>query len=630
MTTIALKNFSGEIPNLPPYLLPDTNAQQAIYCDFAQKDLRPLKNGTQIATMSNNIKGIYTEDGINFLTWPIETYAYKSPVIGDTFSRVYFMNASGYYVTTVNQADNNGGEPANSWLVGVPTPATPPTASTVELTTLRGYPSATVTVRAWYEAGGSRYDETQVTAATVTAFKKYTFTPPTRSGNTPASATLYASFTITDSGKQVLSVSIPAGTINSVRSQALPGGIEFTLTAAGEITLQWGVYETRAYVFTVTNTFNEESAPSPAAVIDVTYMQKVTLGATLPSFTGYRPMQGVSFYRTFGTSAAYSKINVTDLGSNSYSDESYQASDIKGTLLSADWEPPVTGMFGLTLLPNGVFAAFKGNVLYMSEPYRPHSWPYKMSFPQAVRGICPGAQSLVVTTAEGCYNVLGNSPKNMAQQRLPLPQAGVTHRSMALIDGAVGFASNDGIVVVNGSQATMELSQKFFSRDDWRGRYANVLDTLRFAYHDGFLVGTSPAGVGFLVRLDEAAGTFTQFSEQIDAAFYLPVLDTLYYAKGATLYRFRTGTNYTFDWWSKEFILPSYVALGAGYIRCTGPVTLTLYAEGAQWHQVTLSNSGYFRLPSGIRARRWSIRLQSSASLQELYLATAMGELGSV
>jgi hypothetical protein len=48
MTTLVLKNFSGELPNLPDYKLPDANAQQALFCDFAQNDLRPLRQGSLI------------------------------------------------------------------------------------------------------------------------------------------------------------------------------------------------------------------------------------------------------------------------------------------------------------------------------------------------------------------------------------------------------------------------------------------------------------------------------------------------------------------------------------------------------------------------------------------------------
>lgn len=644
MATIVLKAFSGELPNLPAYNLPNANAQQALFCDFAQKDLRPLKQGLLVKTMTNSVKGIYSEDGIYFFTWPIETYALKSPVIGDTFGRVYFMNANGFKAATVSTATISGGEPSSSWLVGVPTPTTAPTLTLVDRTALRGYTSVAASAIAWYELSGKRYDQAAVALTATTVFKTYTFTPPTKTAyvaatdtvaasGTPSEARLVVSFTLTDTAasRQILSVNVASGATVAASSAALPGGIEFDLTSAGQLTLTWGVYESRAYTFTVTNTWDEESGPSPASIVDVTYMQDVRVNVTLPSFTGYRPANTVRIYRTFGTTASYVRVTPTTESSTQYLDLSYSAASVGAALISADWTPPVTGMFGLTALPNGSMAAFKDNILYFSEPYRPHSWQYSMSFPLNVRGICAAAQSLIVTTASGSYLVMGNTPANMSQQLLPIPQAGVSHRSMTLIEGAVAFASNDGIVSVQGSQASMEISQRFFSRDDWRGRYGSDLASIRFAYHDGFVVAASSASaLGFIVRLDEAAGTFSQYNLQTDSAFYLPLLDTLYYSVGANVYRFRAGSYHTLDWWSKDFILPKYVNFAAAYISCQGSVVVTLYAEGAQWYQFTAAQSGYYRLPSGKKSLRWSVRFQTASVVQEFALGESMSELQDV
>lgn len=630
MTTISLKSFSGEVPNLPKYMLPDANAQQALFCDFAQKDLRPLRQGLEVMTMSNNIKGIYTEDGILFFTWAADTAAVKSPVIGEQYGRVYYMNAAGFRVTTVGLASATGGEPSNSWLVGVPTPTVAPALAVVERTALRGYTSTTVTAKAWYETNGVRYGEAAVTLTAGTAFKNYSFSAPARPGGTPSEAKLYAELKITGDGKDIVTVAVPAGSTAPARSSALPGGIEVLLSDSGAIVISWGVYETRAYTYTVLNTWLEESGPAPAATIDVTYMQDVTVGVTTPSFTGYRPYSTTKVYRTFGTAANY--VSVASSASTPITDVTFKASDVGTSLPSLDWEPPPTGLFGLTALPNGVFAAFKDNRLYFSEPYRPHSWQYSMTFPLNIRGICAGSQSTVVTTAGGAYMVLGSLPKNMQQQLLPTPQAGISHRAMVLLEGAVAYASNDGIVLVNGSQATLDISQKFFSREDWRNRYADILADMRLSYHDGFVVATSSTqALGFIIRMDEALGTFSQFNEALDSAFYLPVLDTLYYAKGTKLYRFRGATTfYTADWWSKEFVLGKYVNFGAGYIRCQGPATITVYADGVQWAQVTTGTTGYFRLPAGKRALQWSFRIQTSSVVEELTFAESMGELRSV
>jgi hypothetical protein len=666
MTTLVLKSFSGELPSTPDYKLPDANAQVASFCDFSQNDLRPLRNGTLIKTMTNTVRGIYTEEGTNFYTWPIETFSGKGPVLNDTFGRMYYMNANGFKVAPYSGAGATGGEPATSYVVGVPQPTVAPTLVLKLRSALPDYPSISVTTTVWYEDNGKKYQEAAMASfVVVSPWKKYTFTPPARtlynagqeasstfdsSGmdtvtvtteavaptGTPPDAKLTAQIIIKDtsnSNKEIFNVTVSSGATTPTRNNSFPGGVEVMLTTDGTLTFEWGVVETRAYVYTMVNTYNEESAPSPANLISVTYMDYVEVTTALPSFSTYAPRASTNIYRTFGTNPTYFKVTTTDLGSNVYKDETFKASQIGIALPSLDWDIPETGLTGLVTMPNGFFAAFKNNMLYFSEPFRPHAWPYSMSFPNNIVGICVDAQSLVVTTNSGAYMVLGSTPSNLAQQKLPLPQAGVTQKLMTQLEGAVAYASYDGIVLVQGSQATMALSQKFYSRENWQITFAGIAANARFGYTDGYLVMVSSvSALGIIIRLDEAAGTLTQFNETFDSMFYLPITDTLYYSKGANVYRFKdpNASYYTLDWWSKEFTLPKYVNFSAFYIRCTASTTVQLYAEGALWHTFTASATGYYRLPAGKRALRWSIRVGTTGKIEELALAESMSEFKDV
>lgn len=666
MTTLVLKNFSGELPNVPDYKLPDVNAQQALFCDFAQNDLRPLRGGTLIKTMTNTVRGIYTEEGTNFFTWPVETFAVKTPVNNDTYGRMYFMNSSGFKVAQYSLATATGGEPSTSYLVGVPAPSTAPTLVLKQRAALPDYPSISVTTTVWYELNGKRYQEGAMTSFTVVApWKKYTFTPPARAAytsgqeatstyveaesstttvtteavpesGTPPDAKLTAQIIIkdtTNANKEIFNVTVSSGATTPTRSNAFPGGVEVMLSTDGTLTFEWGVVETRAYVYTMVNAILEESVPSLANSVSLTYLDYVEVTTTDPSFTGYIPKSATNIYRTFGTNPTYFKITTTSLGSGVYKDETYKSTDVGVPLPSLDWDQPETGMTGLVAMPNGFFAAYKNNMLYFSEPFRPHAWPYAMSFPNNIMGICVDAQSLVVTTNTGAYIVLGSLPSNMSQQKLPLPQAGIAQRLMINIEGSVAYASADGIVLVQGSQSSMALSQKFYSREDWRSTFATIADDARFGYTDGYLVMvSSQEAKGIIIRLDEAAGTLTQFNETFDSMFYLPITDTLYYSKGANVYRLRDGAAayYTLDWWSKEFTLPNYTNFGAFYIRCTASTVVTIYVDGVSWHTFTAAATGYYRLPAGKRALRWSIRVQTTGKIEEIAMAESMSEFRSV
>lgn len=642
MATISYKSFMGEIPNMDPHLLPDNRAQRAMNCEFLGGALEPMKAGAiyKNGMASNPVKGIFTDDGIDFLTWTDETQAYKSPVTNDTNRRVYYLTPSeGIFRVTPTPITPLGGSPAtgNFWKAGVLRPTVAPALALVQRTTLADYPSASVALRVWYEYGGKQYGLTTPALTTKTAFTEYEFPVPAFDAEAyPAGATLVAELVFNSGAStgRIMALLIRAG--SSAKSMALPGGLEAAFDAAGRITITWGVTETRAYVYTYRNSWLEEGAPSPAALISPTYMQDVRITVTSADFTEYRPLQDYKIYRTYGTSASYVGVTVTGSGLI-FTDSSNAKSAVGTALQSTDWTPPPTGLQGLILMPNGWFAAFKDNTLFMSEPYRPHAWPYSMSFGRSIRGIASAQQSIVVTTADGVHVVTGAFPGSAQQIRLNLPQAGISQRSMTPIDASVAYASNDGIVFVQGASATIDVSQKLFTRVRWRENYGSNLDTMSFAYHDGCLVAASKAGDGFTIRLDEDVGNFSRVgvvaagdeTGDFGTMFYLPVTDTLYYAKGNVIYTFKGGPNKTFDWWGKDWIFPAHQTFGAFYIRCDGETRLTIYRDGAEVHTAKYQ-PGHHRLPSLGRGLRWSVRFSASEAVHEFAMAQTMGELRNV
>ena len=585
---IALRTFGGEAPTLPAHLLPETAAQQADFCDFTHGHLQPMKQGFLLKTMAATVKTIYTDDGVLFYTWPTETYALQGPVSKDPYERIYFLGAGVLRVTTRAGLTVNGGPPALSYKVGVPRPTSAPGLARVDLTEYPDYPGAAIVVTAWWEDLSIRYQEAAVVLTQVSRLREYTFSMPARSGGTPASAVARITFKALDAaGKAFVTATIDPGDAGA-RSTALPGNVTFTLSqAAGlsfRLVLDYGIAETRAYVYTTKNSWLEESPPSPAQTIATTYLQSVvvTLGAV--DFTDYRPLSGYRTYRTIGAAASYLLVKESLL--LSFTDTSSKFSDTLGALETLDYENPPPLLSAMIAMAGGTFVGFSGNTLYESEPYRPHSWQHQNTFKKSIRSVCEAPQAIVVTTAEGCYTVVGSKPAARQPIRLPTPQAGIAQRSVANLDGVTAFASNDGIVSVSGSQASLLGSQKLFARDDWQARYGAILAdaSMRFAWHDGLLIATSATqALGFALALDgEATGQYTQFNVRMDSMFQLPVADTLYYRVGADVFQFRgSSAPYAYTWWSKDFIFPRDRNLGAGYIRCSGPVTLTLYMDGA-------------------------------------------------
>lgn len=745
MAIIKIHQFGGEIPKTPAHLLPEGSAQYAMNCDLADGSLKALKQGADFGVPIAQHTGVAPVTALFFrdAASPLRYYSntahtnpgYRSPVADDMFKRVYMLQrqATGVIGSTTNahlvaygwdKQNTNGGEPTdtapytNQAIVGVPRPTIAPSLSVIDIVDrVPGVTSPQVEVKGWWESGGVRYVETTLTSSTgdtymrewlVSAPAAQMTTSTDAEGNvtetgTPLNAVFGASVTLRDGTTTLFTLSTTTGASAPARSNAFPGGVELTISklqatifsTTYSLRLTWGVFETRAYVFTCVNEWNEESAPSPAAIISLNYMQKVRALCFFPVFRlstaslekyyqkRKRGAAGINVYRTFGGSADYLKIvhgagsgydryngnagdgNTTsnypqsqgDNVSSIVFDDAHTPNAAGTALVSTDWSVPPDGNDldasgalltvtvgqpeGLTQMPNGWFAMFRGNTLYMSEPYRPHAWPYSMTFPNAIKAMCMGAQSLVVATQDAVYLVNGSHPAAVSQTRLSVPAGGVSQKGICNVEGAVAVVTNDGVLMVRGSEASFGLSQKLFTRAAWRVNYASStaeLAALRLSYQDGALIGSYPDRAGFIVRLDEDGG-FSRLDLHMSAVANYPDDDSLVYctpgvASGRRVLRFRGSANtfMTMTWWSREYTFPRTESMGAFYIRCDGAEYVDVYLEGALYYQVVAPGTGYYRIPSSHLGRdgrglRWSVKLSGQATIYEFVMAQTMAEL---
>ena len=643
MTKIVFKRFSGEIPKTAPHLLPDQSAQQAINCQFDSGELTPVATGVQVATMANNpARAVYTEDGLLWYSWPQETIAVRAPILEDSYNRIYYLTPAEGIVKAVSKLGmaNNGPTPVGGVRAGVPGPTNPPVLTLRDRTTLPDYPSITVSATAWWVDATNSANTTSrvpVTCTALVALRVFQIDKPPVDAFTPPFRKMASTLTFTDTttGLEIFSLSTYAG--GTSRSQAVPGTVEGVLSeepSRGVWRLTWGVMETRAYTYTVANTWDEEGAPAPPALISPTYVQDVQIDVEAQDFTGMRPFQEYRIYRTYGNVPTYIGVDAVQDGSVStrFYDGTTKANSVKEALESEDWAPAPLGMETLVISAAGFLAGSKGTSVWITEVYKPHAWAYQHIFPTAVRGLFAAQQCLVVTCADGVYLLVGDNPAAMQPIKLVLPQPGVSQRSMTAIDGAVCYVSRDGLPLVMGSNGTMEMSQKLFTRKKWLERYEDIIDdaSIMLAYHDGYVVAVSrTTNKGFVIRMDEDVGSFIQTTDRYDAMQLLPIEDSLYYALGANIYRFRGGALIDYDWWSKDFITPRYESFGAVYIDCDVPVLMTVYAEGVQAEE-RMIGKGHHRLSTMNASRRWSIRLRGKAVVKEMVIATSMEELQSV
>lgn len=335
------------------------------------------------------------------------------------------------------------------------------------------------------------------------------------------------------------------------------------------------------------------------------------------------------------------------------------------TLDSTNWDPPPPrGLLGLTSWKNGIMVAYSGNTLYFCEPYQPFTFPteYQISLPFNIIGITCDETTLLVLTQQAPFAVLGSHPSNLVYEQLKSVQAALYPAAQP---GSVGglaiynptrafcrtptgtiYACREGLVMVSSGSARM-LGRTYFTRQEWDARYAAKFSLLRMNYFDGQVLGYfdgDPTN-GFLLGVTDDITSFVEYNSggTQRADFILPVTDSLYvvtYVGGvSTISRFADETMPTdaCTFWTREFELEKPENFGIlALTGAGGNCTATVYADGVAQAPMlftfpTQLNQIVERLPSGFKARRWSVLLQlaSGVVISEVFLSGTRLELMS-
>lgn len=654
MAGFKLNLLSGLRPRLPESLLPEGAATVAENCDFAYGELRNTKDGFGLFTMSNTPASVYTDDGLTYYSWTNDVDAVRSPLANDTFNRLYYTGDGGVKVTNRLGQRTDGGAPASAYLVGVHRPTVPPVL-TVQQAEQVTTANASINFKFHWEYGGVKYQEQSISPGAINN-TQYQFTPPTKDAATPATAFPVLRMTANwlRDNAQVFDLYTDNSSFNSTGGLYSLSMSKDTTGATYTATLTTGIKEedkeTRAYVFTQVNTYNEEGPPSDPALVTTSPVLPVTVQVTKNQLSGYAPIKEIRVYRT-GTGTTLTDyfyvgtLSVLSATTVSFTDN-VRAEMLNEVLSSIDNYPPDQSLKGLMSLPNGILCAWKGNELHFSEAYRPWAWPpkYVKTLPNAVVGGIVHGSGAVVTTTGMPYTVSGVSPDSMTASKINVSQAGVSKWSIAVVDGAVMYASNDGLVTLTGATASLIQSQKFFTREVWRSRYGAGLSSMRFAVWDGRLVVYSSSGLftPFMIRFDEADGTMTDLPWlTAQCSFVSQLSDQFYYARGRVLYQFNGGNDLTAVWQSREMVLTRPANYGVAQALVDGLWSVQFWAyvknpannqfEYQLKHSQSLvSGLTTFRLPSGYESDRYRVRISGYGRFRELRVAQTARELSTL
>ena len=647
MPAIRVLAFDGLIPRRSPTALENNQAQIAENVKLYSKELRAWRGPSlAYAPVLDAVRSFYLLDNGTspiWLTWDTDVRVVPGPIADILAKRIYFTGNGSPKKTDYALASGSVPYPADSYEMGVPAPATAPSASAAAYQVATFY----LNISSFAAAGdaGSVAGSVTVTAEVQAV-----------SGNNNTNRDTLSSpktLTIKDSMRYEYNGD-PSGLRNTgwvtdtVTLSKTPTAIHLaTLTtnaptaAPDTVNTAEPTLDTRVYIYTFISTFGtlkEESAPSPPSnLVTAATGTDVTLSGIADAPAGDYNITHVRVYRsvTGETTDSYQFVAEIEVGTTTYAD-SASVTDLGEVITTIGWNVPPTDLDGLVSMPFGSLAGFSGNTVYFSEPYFPHAWPaaYAISVSYPIVGLGVFGSSLVVMTTTFPYILSGSSPDGMSSEQLPLNEPCVSARSITSDEQGVIYASPNGLVSI-GNAARGVITTNLFRRDEWQ---ALVPSTMSGDMYDGKYFGVFSADASptlVLSRDDTPSLSFVDFGAR--ELWVEPTTAKLYFIDAADngIYEAEGDTDfYTYTWRSKRFALPkgisfSVVKVDADYSALSGSRTLDLliYGDDAELiDTVPLDTYDPIRLEP-FRSRDIEFELVGNLDVRSISFATSVSEL---
>jgi hypothetical protein len=420
-----------------------------------------------------------------------------------------------------------------------------------------------------------------------------------------------------------------------------PNVATMVATVSGAATDATSIAYSTAYVLTYVSSQGEESAPSdPTTVVSYKKGQTVTL-SNIPTGTlasPYNSWNNVDIVnkRIYRSNSGSTGTNFQFVAEIPLATASFVDTKLPEELLEVvetwGWLPPPEDMKGLVLMANGIGMGFADNTIYPSEPFALYAYPisYQISTESPIVGLGAFGQSVFVGTKSNPYVLSGSSPESLTMTKLPQKQACVSKRSIVEMNGGVIYASPDGLIQITESGGLMSLTASIINRDEWQvynpeSIRAFELDNRYYAFYDN---GTQ----GCLVFDFSAKPHFHKLDAYATAGYNDRRRDSLYLAIGANIQRWDGGsTNYTMTWKSKKYRFSYQLNMGAAKVDADGyPVTLKVYGDGVLKHTQTVANGSTFKLPSGYRAEKYEIQIESAYKVNSIAVGETVRDIRQV
>ncbi|WP_103173768.1 hypothetical protein [Paracoccus sp. SY] len=409
-----------------------------------------------------------------------------------------------------------------------------------------------------------------------------------------------------------------------------------TVAITGTVNAAEAVYV--AYAWTWVTSLGEESAPSPLSP-PILWSDGVivTVGGMPSGFPTNRFITGKRIYRSeTSVTGATELFFVAEVPAANVSYVHNPATAPNQEPIATDGFGPVPdNLQGLTAMPNGIMAGFRGKEIWFCEPFQPHAWPlkYVLTTNDFIVGLAAFGSSLAVLTTGLPYVVQGLHPEAMSMDKIEGGLPCVAKRSIVDMGYAAIYASPDGLVQINSSGAQL-ISQALWTSADWAKMQPLNIRAARYGQRYAFLYLPQGEITRKLALVDTTGAQpfLVRAADTGRSLFTHPQTGDLYIleAAGRKVLRFDpdTGAVGTYAWKSKPFRTLDSQTFGAVQVDAEGDggVLLTIiYADGVEKHRSNVRNKP-FRLPDGA-AKSWQIELRGNAEVIRVRLARTLQEL---
>lgn len=395
--------------------------------------------------------------------------------------------------------------------------------------------------------------------------------------------------------------------------------------------------EFRSYVRTYVTDVGEEGPPSdPTAQLSVAPGQSVNItGLGLNAGDGTArniTLQRIYRTNTGNSGAAFQFVAELQIATTTYTD-SLDGEDLIEVLPSSDWYPPPAGLRGLRLMANGVMVGFRGNEVCFSEPYLPHAWParYRLTVDYPIVALGSYDTTIVVATEGRPFIITGSHPDGMAQRELDLIEPCVSMRSMVSMGHGVVYASRNGLVYVGNGGARL-ITPAIVTRQEWATFQPATIRACEYRQqYVGFYGTGSDNGGGFFIDPLSADAGMVTLSTRARAVHRDPLNEDMYLLDWSkNIAKFESGdSSLTAVWRSRVIEVESPVSFTAGRVETVSPGTteVRVYADGALYASVVITDDKPFRMPRAGRARRWEIEVRTTGIVRSVSIAESVAEV---